>query len=302
MKATMSNSQSGTGSVPPFVLKVPRAASIPPMRRRAAAHRRSRPHSRLTVVSLQVTTVLVLAGVWQLLAAQGALPDLYVSRPTRIVRALYDGLADGTLSAALRVTLYETIVGFFIASALGVLGGVALYEFPLLERVSRPFLTAANNMPRLALTALFVLWLGIGTWSHIALIVTMVFFVVLLNTYAGFSTGDRDHLLLAKVLGASRWKLFGSFLFPSAVPAIFVGLQLGLTYSFMGAVIGEIITGGSGLGALISTYSATYDSASVFADLLLMAIISTFLSGAIKAVESWLLRWRRYELRGLAKY
>jgi len=146
-----------------------------------------------------------------------------------------------------------------------------------------------------------VLWLGVGTWSHIVLVITMVFFVVLLNTYAGLSSADRDHLLLAKVLGASRWKLFVSFLFPSAIPAIFVGLQLGLTYSFMGAVIGEIITGGSGLGAQIATYSSTYDSAKVFADLLLMAIVATALSAVIKAVESRLLGWRRYELRGLVK-
>jgi NitT/TauT family transport system permease protein len=156
-------------------------------------------------------------------------------------------------------------------------------------------------MPRLALTSLFVLWLGVGSKSHIVLVVTMVFFVVLLNTYAGFSSCDRDHLLLAKVLGASRWKLFTSFLFPSAIPAIFVGLQLGLTYSFMGAVIGEIITGGSGLGALIATYAATYDSAKVFADLLLMAIVATVLSGLIKAAESRLLGWRKHELRGLVK-
>jgi NitT/TauT family transport system permease protein len=83
------------------------------------------------------------------------------------------------------------------------------------------------------------------------------------------------------------------------VPAIFVGLQLGLTYSFMGAVIGEIITGGSGLGALISTYGSTYDSAGIFADLLLMAIVATALSTLIKVIESRLLGWRRHELRGL---
>jgi NitT/TauT family transport system permease protein len=256
---------------------------------------------RAKVLSLQLAVVVVLAGLWQLLATRGTLPDIYVSRPTRIVAATYDGFANGTLTSALGDTLEETVIGFFLASALGILGGMALYEFPLLERVSRPFLTAANNMPRLALASLFVLWLGVGTWAHVALIVTMVFFVVLLNTYSGFASCDRDYLLLAKVLGASRRKLFGSFLFPQAIPAIFVGLQLGLTYSFMGAVIGEIITGGSGLGALISTYASTYDSAGIFADLLVIAIVATALSALIKVIESRLLGWRRHELRGLVK-
>ncbi len=256
---------------------------------------------RVKVLSLQLLVVVVLAGLWQLLSVRGTLPGIYVSRPTSIVVALYHGFADGSLTAALGVTMYETVAGFAIATVAGILGGMALYESPLLERVSRPFLTAANNMPRLALTSLFVLWLGVGSSAHIVLVVTMVFFVVLLNTYSGFSSCDRDYLLLAKVLGASRWKLFASFLFPAAVPAIFVGLQLGLTYSFMGAVIGEIITGGSGLGALIATYAATYDSAKVFADLLLIGIVATALSGLIKVVESRLLGWRRHELRGLVK-
>jgi NitT/TauT family transport system permease protein len=258
-----------------------------------------RARGRWLVLSLQLLVVVVLAGLWQLLAVAGSLPDIYLSRPTRIAVAFYDGFADGSLASALGVTMYETVIGFGIAAVLGVLGGMALYQLPLLERVSRPFLTAANNMPRLALTSLFVLWLGVGSWSHIVLVVTMVFFVVLLNTYTGFSSCDRDYLLLAKVLGASRRKLFTSFLFPSAVPEIFVGLQLGLTYSFMGAVIGEIITGGSGLGALIATYASTYDSAGIFADLVLMAIVATVLSVLIKFIESRLLAWRKHELRGL---
>jgi NitT/TauT family transport system permease protein len=274
------------------------AATRPAARRAGAARHRGR-HHWATVLALQVLVLLIGAGIWQWLAVRGSLPDIYTSRPTRIVAALWDGLRDGPLLPALGITLEETVVGFVIASAAGILGGIAIYLSPLLERVSRPFLTAANNMPRLALTPLFVIWLGVGTWSHITLVITMVFFVVLMNTYAGFSAADRDHLVLAKVLGASRRKLFTTFLLPAAVPAIFVGLQLGLTYSFMGAVIGEIITGGQGLGALISTYSSTFDSAGIFADLLLMAIVATLLSGLIKAAESRLLAWRRHELRGL---
>jgi NitT/TauT family transport system permease protein len=254
---------------------------------------------RYKVLGIQLAVVVVLVALWQILSVTGTLPDIYVSRPSEIIVALGDGFRNGSLTSALGDTLLETVIGFLIASVAGILAAFALYESPLLERVCRPFLTAANNMPRLALTSLFVLWLGVGTWAHVALIVTMVFFVVLLNTYAGLSGCDRDYLLLAKVLGASRPKRFVTFLFPQAIPAIFAGLQLGLTYAFMGAVIGEIITGGSGLGALISTYASTYDSAGVFADLAVMAIVATVLSALIKAIESRLLGWRRHELRGL---
>lgn len=259
--------------------------------------RRSHWLGRFGIFGAQLLIVVVIAGVWEWLARAGHLSDPFFSRPSRIVPALWHGLVSGGLRSSLYVTLQETIVGFLIASAAGFLIGLLFYQVPLLERIWRPFVNAANNMPRLALTPLFVLWFGIGTEAHIALVVTMVFFVVLLNTLAGLRTASRDQLLLARVLGASRTKLYLRFLLPSAVPSIFVGLQLGLTYSFMGAVIGEIITGGQGLGAQIAVYSSTYDSADVFADLLLMAIVATLLSGVIDLLEARLLRWRRYELR-----
>jgi NitT/TauT family transport system permease protein len=268
-------------------------------RKSSAPRRRSRGQRRWLVFGLQILVLLVLAGSWQWLSTNGTLPEIYTSRPTLIVSALVSGLVHGSMLSALGTTMVETVVGFAIASVAGLLVAVAFYFSPLAERVFRPYLTAANNMPRLALTSLFVLWLGVGTWSHIVLVITMVFFVVFMNSYSGFTSASRDNLILAKVLGASRMQLFTRFLLPGAVPSIFVGLQLGLTYSFMGAVIGEIITGGNGLGALISTYSATFNSAGVFADLLLMAIVATILSTLIRAAETRLLRWRRHELRGL---
>lgn len=253
---------------------------------------------RLRIMGIQLLIVVVILGVWEWLARRGTLSDAFFSRPSRIFPALYGGLVtSGDLRSALGVTMYETVIGFLIASALGFFVGMLFYSFPSLERVWRPFVNAANNMPRLALTPLFVLWLGVGKLSHIALIITMVFFVMLLNTLAGLGTANRDQLLLARVLGASRQKLYLRFLLPSAVPSLFVGLQLGLTYSFMGAVIGEIITGGEGLGAQIAVYSATYSSDKVFADLFLIAILATLLSWLIKILENRLLRWRTYELR-----
>lgn len=250
------------------------------------------------IVLIQVAVIVVAAWVWQLLVDHGVLTEIYVSRPTEIGKALYHSLGDPQVTNALKGTLEETVAGFLIASALGVLFGLAAYQVSVIERVTRPFMTAANNMPRLALTPLFILWFGVGFQSHVVLIISMVFFVVAMNTYAGFISTDRDHLMLARVLGVSRRKLFITFIFPSAAPSIFVGLQLGLAYSFMGAVVGEIISGGNGLGALVAIYSAAYDSAKLFAILVIMAIVATVLSGIMRLIEKFVLRWREHELRG----
>lgn len=265
--------------------------------RRSLPRRRSPWPGRLAVLAIQAAIVAIVLLVWEWQARAGNLSDAFFSRPSRIFPALWDGLfTTGELRPALQETLYETVVGFVIASVAGFVVGVLFFQCPFLERIWRPFVDAANNMPRLALSPLFVLWLGIGRSAHIALVITMVFFVMLLNTMAGLNTVSRDQMLLARVLGASHRKRYLRFLLPSAVPSLFVGLQLGLSYSFMGAVIGEIISGGSGLGASIATYSATYQSEKVFADLFLIAIVATLLSIFIKGLERRLLRWRSYEL------
>lgn len=262
-----------------------------------AGRPRSRWWGRAGVLAIQLAIVAIVLIAWEWQARAGNLSDAFFSRPSRIFPALWRGLfTTGELRPALKETMYETIVGFLIACAAGFAVGVLFFQYPLWERVWRPFVNAANNMPRLALTPLFVLWLGVGREAHIALVITMVFFVMLLNTLAGLNTASRDQLLLARVLGASHRKRYLRFLLPSAVPSLFVGLQLGLSFAFMGAVIGEIITGGSGLGASIATFSATYQSEKVFADLFLIAIVATLLSFLIKSLERRLLRWRAYEL------
>ena len=132
-----------------------------------------------------------------------------------------------------------------------------------------------------------------------ALVVSIVFFIILINTYAGLQSTHRDMLVLAQTLGAGRLKTLWTFVIPSAVPTIFAGLQLGLTYALLSAVVGEMLTGGDGLGAQLALDLAAYRTADFFAELLMLAVVATVLSSAMQMLEAYLLRWRQYELRGL---
>jgi NitT/TauT family transport system permease protein len=254
---------------------------------------------RILTFGLQILFLVVIVAAWQLASDHAVFNPDFISKPTDIVKALWNGLVHGQMLSGLGITLRETVIGFLISSAAGIVVALTLYEVPLLYRATRPYITALNNLPRLALAPLFVLWFGIDAESRIALIISFVFFVILLNTYAALQNSNRDHLLLAKAIGAGRIETFTKFILPAAIPTIFAGLQLGLTYSFLGAVVAEILSGGTGLGAQISVYQSTYDTASMFADLVLMAVVATILSGGMRMLESRLLRWRRYELRGL---
>lgn len=261
--------------------------------------RAARARRRGLSLTLQLITVLVLAAAWQAMAGAGWINALFTSKPTAIVSAFYNGFADGSFWSPLLTTLVETLAGFAISVVLGVSMALLSYWAPLFHEATRGLVTAANNLPRLALAPLFVLWFGIGSESRIALVVSLAFFVVLINTYAGLQNADRDHLLLARVLGAGRWKTFVTFILPAATTTIFAGLRLALAFAFVGAVIGEIIMGGTGLGAQLVLFQNAYRTDDVMALLAVMAIVATAMTALVDLLERRLLRWREHEFRAL---
>lgn len=247
---------------------------------------------------LQLAALIVLFGSWQLLAATKVLDPAFVSKPSDFLPSFWHGLTDGSLLKLMGTTLYETFVGFAAAAALGLLAGYLLAEFKVVDIVARPFMTGFNSLPRIALAPLFVLWFGLGSLSRIVLIISLSFFIVAFNTYAGLQAVGRDHLLLARVLGARRTERFFKFVLPSALPAIFAGLQLALTYAFLGSVVGEMLSGSQGLGGYLALKMGTFDTTGFFGGIVLLIIVALIVSSAVRVVETSLLKWRAAELRG----
>jgi NitT/TauT family transport system permease protein len=235
-------------------------------------------------------------GSWEL-AGRFWLNPTFVSYPSQIAVALYHGLLNGEYWGPLGGTLYETFAGFVAASVLGILAAALLYEFTFLYDALRPFITALNSVPRIALAPLFVLWFGLGSMSRIVLVFSLAFFIVLSGTYAGMASADRDSLLLARLLGASRAEVFRKFTFPAAVPGIFAGLQLALIYSFLGAVVGEMLGGTQGLGAQLQEAESLFETPDFFAQLTVLVVVTLIIAALIRLVERRLLRWRLIELR-----
>lgn len=248
---------------------------------------------------LQLLAAVALFGSWEIMASTGLINADFTSQPSAFVKAFANGFASGEYWPMLGMTLYEVFVGFGIAVVLGLVAGFFLAESKLLDTVARPFLTGFNNIPRIALAPLFVLWFGLGPLSRIVLVVSMAFFIVAFSTKAGMQAANRDHLLLAKTLGASRFARFRKFILPAALPATFAGIQLALTYSFMGAVAGEMLSGNQGVGGYLALSMNTFATDEFFGAMLALVIVSLFFSAMLDLTERRLLKWRLIEMRGL---
>jgi ABC-type nitrate/sulfonate/bicarbonate transport system permease component len=260
--------------------------------RRALRFLREGASHRLQVWAARLFLLLLLCGAWELTAKQRWMNPVFIGRPSGILRAFWQGIQGPLLAVDARATVQSTVVGFLLAAAAGIVVAVVLSRIRMLEEIFQPLFTAMNSLPRVALAPLFVMWFGVGALSKVALAASLVFFVVFLNTMAGIQGVDRDHLTLARVLGASPAQTFLKFTLPSAIPSIFAGLELGMIYGFLGTVAGEMLAGEQGIGVQLQAYSGLFKTDEFFAALLLLVLITTTISIVLRAIRIRLLWWQ----------
>ncbi|MEO5671082.1 MAG: ABC transporter permease [Ramlibacter sp.] len=236
--------------------------------------------------------VILVCGTWEFVARTKLMNPVFIGIPSEIFAAFINVVTGSVLRVDGTATVVSTLIGFVIAATVGIAMAMLLTQMPVLDEMVQPFFTALNSMPRVALAPLFVMWFGVGFESKVALSASLVFFVVLLNTMAGIQGVDRDHVALARSLGARPLEIFLKIKLPSAVPSIFAGMELGMIYGFLGTVAGEMLAGATGLGVRLQEYSGMFRTNEFFAVLLLLVCITTSIAVLLRLVRRKLLRWQ----------
>ena len=260
------------------------------------ARRRARRRHIAVNVARVLTAVLVL-GSWQLFSHTWRIVDpFFFGWPTGVYTRLRDwvehGTAYGSLWLQIWVTLKEALLGFLFGVSGGIVFGIALGQIRFLADVIGPYIKIMNAIPRIVLGSIFLIWLGIGTTSKVALAAVLVFFVVFFNSFQGVREVDRNFLANARVLGASRWSVTRHVVLPSALTWIIASLHVAFGFAIIGAIVGEYLGAQHGLGLLISTAQGNFDPNGVFGVMLIIAIVALTAEALITQLENWLLAWR----------
>jgi NitT/TauT family transport system permease protein len=252
----------------------------------------------------------VVLAFWYALTASGGVPAYFLPAPGSVAQTFLRGigcdttldcsrivgLAPGSsawlptlqfplLTGSALVTLQESLAGFALGTLVALPLAYAIAHSPLLARAVQPYLAASQAMPAVALAPLLVLWLGFGLVPVAALCALIVFFPMVVNTALGLRTLDRDVLDAARADGAGRWALLRSMELPLALPSILAGMRTSLTLSITGAVVGEFVLGGQGLGGIIQQAPHEADTALIFATLLMLGLLAAALYGAARLAE-----------------
>src|SRR6266702_542464 len=259
----------------------------------ATAARRRR---RIVVNMLRVLLLVVIIGGWELLASVGIIDPFFWGQPSgiwaQIVTWVTQGTAQGPLWLQVAVTLEETVIGFIIGVVLGVVFGIILGRNQFLADVLSPYIKAANSIPRVVLGSIFVIGLGLGIQSKVALAVVLVFFIVFFNAFQGVREVDRNLLANARILGANQRQLSTAVIIPSALTWIIASLHTSFSFALVGAVVGEFLGSTQGIGLMIQTAQGAFNANGVFAAMVILAAVALLSELLITTLENRLITWR----------
>jgi NitT/TauT family transport system permease protein len=231
----------------------------------------------------------LLFGAWWFIAAQQFVPNYLVPTP----RQVWDTLGDNAslLVRSTYVTLYETVIGFVLASLLGLATAVLIVYSGTMEKTIYPIVLFAQVIPKVAIAPLLVVWFGAGLAPKMILAVLIAFFPVVVSGVTGLRSTDPELLDLSATMGASRWQTFRKIRFPNALPHLMAGEKVAVTLAVVGAVVGEFVGASEGLGYQVQIANGNLDAPLLFAALLLMSIIGIVLFVLIEIAEAVLIPW-----------
>ncbi|WP_315757027.1 MULTISPECIES: ABC transporter permease [unclassified Bradyrhizobium] len=241
---------------------------------------------------IQLALLIVIVGGWQVGVTYGVIDPFFFPAPLAVLKQVFAWLSAQSFYAHVSTTLTETILGYIIGTGLGVTAGVWLGLSHSAARILDPFIKALNAVPRVVLAPIFVLWLGLGLWSKVALAVTLVFFVTFFNALQGVREVNPVVLANARILGARRSELLRHVYFPAAASWILSSLRTSVGFAVVGAIIGEYLGSSAGLGHLIAQAEGNFDAVGVFAGIFILAIFVLCIDALLDLVESRLIKWR----------
>lgn len=232
-----------------------------------------------------------LLAAWQLAITLFDVQEFLLPQPTDVLSTLWTRRT--TLLEESWVTFQESLWGFLLAVAIAIPVAILLTFSRVASRTIYPVLVIAQVVPKVAIAPLLVVWMGFGVAPKILLAFLVAFFPIVVNTATGLNNLEPKMIHLARSMGASTWQTFIRFRLPSSLPVFFAGLKVGITFAVIGALVGEFVGAGSGLGHLTVIAMGSLNTELVFAAIIAMALIGVVLYVAIEVLERILVPWSR---------
>lgn len=260
-----------------------------------AGRSKARRHTTAIWIGRLALAVVVIGG-WQWFTEEGWVDKFFFGQPSQIwdalVKLFTEGTAFGTIWENLGVTAQEALLGFVLGTLVGVVLGILLGSNKYLSAVVGPYIRIVNSIPRIVLGSIFIVAFGLGVFPKILLAAVLVFFVVFFNAFQGVREVDQNLVANVRVLGASPFQVAMHVTIPSAMTWIIASLHTAFGFAIIGALVAEVLGAQKGIGLIISQAQGTFDPDTVFACMVIIAVITLGAEFLIGLLEHRLLKWR----------
>lgn len=252
----------------------------------AAARQRRRERirrDRIGSLVYPVGMIVAAFALWEAAARLFSIPPYLLPAPSAILLSMSKNSA--VLIKESIGTTFEILLGFALSVVVGVPLALAIYLWRPFARAVYPVLVSSQAVPKVAIAPLFLVWFGFGLMPKVLIAFLIAFFPVVINTAMGLASLEREKIYLAQSMGLGPVATFFKIQLPNALPSIFAGLKISITFAVVGAVVGEFVGGQGGLGYLLLIANGNMDTALLFAGIVALTVLGIVLFALIGLLE-----------------
>ena len=244
-------------------------------------------------LQVRLLSIFVLFVAWEYFGRQ--VNPILFTYPTAIGRAFIGLVASGELQSYMKESLMVLLYASILAIIVGVLFGVVMGRFAIVDWATDIYISALYSMPMVAMVPLIVLWFGFKVPAKVIIVFLFMVFPILLNTYQGVKDVDRNLQEVARSFCSTEGQLWRHLIIPSAIPFIVVGVRLAIGRGLVGMIVAEFYTSVTGLGYMIVRYANAFETDKLFVPIVVVMILGVGLMGLAKWVEGRIAPWRNFE-------
>ena len=246
--------------------------------------------NKILITTTQISLLVVLLSLWEILARVGVIDQFLMSMPSKIITTIIDLFKSGDLTSHLFTTLYETILGFLIATTIGTIIALILWFSEFFRLVLEPYIVVLNSLPKIALGPIIIVWFGAGAKSIIFMAVIITIVVTIITMLNGFLSTDSGKLLLMRSLGASKIQILTKLVLPSSLPTFISCLKINVGLSWIGSIMGEYLVSKQGIGYLIVYGGQVFRLDLVMASTVILCVLAGLMYFIVALIEKLLLK------------
>lgn len=243
-----------------------------------------------TVHLVRIAVLALFLLVWELSAHFEWINPFITSSPSRICATLVSLYENGTLFYHVGTTLWETLLGFFIAVVSGYIIALLLWWSEIFRKISEPYLVVLNALPKIALGPLIIIWCGTGSKAIVFMTVLIGLIVTILNMLNGFMATDENKRLLLRSMGANKWQILTKLVIPSSLPVFISMLKINVGMAWIGSIMGEYIVSKAGIGYLIVYGGQVFKLDLVMTAVFILCVLAAGMYAIVALVEKLVIK------------